>query len=38
VTVAEADLRTARLNVFNALYQVLVSRVDVLRALGEYRF
>ncbi len=38
VTVAEADLRTARLNVFNALYQVLVSRVDVIRALGEYRF
>ncbi|GAB3755526.1 TolC family protein [Spirosoma pomorum] len=34
VTVAEADLRTARLNVFNALYQVLISKLDVQRALG----
>ncbi|GAB3566951.1 outer membrane channel protein TolC [Spirosoma luteolum] len=38
VTVAEADLRTARLNVFNALYQVLISKIDVQRALGEIRF
>ncbi|GAB4052701.1 TolC family protein [Spirosoma litoris] len=34
VTIAEADLRTARLNVFNALYQVLVSKLDVQRSLG----
>ncbi|MCX6216664.1 TolC family protein [Spirosoma sp.] len=34
VTIAEADLRTARLNVFNALYQVLISKLDVQRALG----
>ncbi len=34
VTIAEADLRTARLNVFNALYQVLTSKLDVQRALG----
>lgn len=34
VTIAEADLRTARLNVFNALYAVLVSKLDVQRALG----
>lgn len=34
VTVAEADLRTARLNVFNALYQVLISKLDVQQALG----
>lgn len=34
VTVAEADLRTARLNVFNALYSVLISKLDVQRALG----
>ncbi|SFD88666.1 TolC family protein [Spirosoma endophyticum] len=38
VTIAEADLRTARLNVFNALYQVLISKLDVQRALGEIRF
>ena len=38
VTIAEADLRTARLNVFNALYQVLISRLDVQRALGAIQF
>ncbi|GAB3880904.1 TolC family protein [Spirosoma agri] len=38
VTIAEADLRTARLNVFNALYQVLISKLDVQRALGLIRF
>ncbi len=38
VTVAEADLRTARLNVFNALYTVLISKLDVQRALGLIRF
>ena len=38
VTIAEADLRTARLNVFNALNQVLVSKLDVQRALGQIRF
>lgn len=34
VTIAEADLRTARINVFNALYQVITSKLDVQRALG----
>ena len=38
VIVAEADLRTARLNVFNALYAVLVSKLDVQRALGMIQF
>ena len=38
VTIAEADLRTARLNVFNALYQVLISKLDVQRALGIIQF
>lgn len=38
VVVAEADLRTARLNVFNALYAVLVSKLDVQRALGMIQF
>jgi outer membrane protein TolC len=35
VTVAEADLRTTRINYFNALYQVLASKMDVQRALGQ---
>ena len=38
VTIAEADLRTARINVFNALYQVLISKLDVQRALGAIKF
>ncbi|GAB3996434.1 outer membrane channel protein TolC [Spirosoma daeguense] len=38
VTIAEADLRTARLNVFNALYQVLISKLDVQRSLGSIQF
>lgn len=38
VTIAEADLRTARLNVFNALYSVLTSKLDVQRALGTIQF
>ncbi len=38
VTIAEADLRTARLNVFNALYSVLTSKLDVQRALGVIQF
>lgn len=35
VTVAEAELRTTRINYYNALYQVLASKMDVQRALGE---
>lgn len=35
VTVAEAELRTTRINYFNALYQVLASKIDVQRALGQ---
>lgn len=31
---AETDLRTARINYFNALYQVLASKTDVQKALG----
>lgn len=38
VTVAEADLRTARLSYYNALFQLLSSKIDVQRALGEIRF
>jgi outer membrane protein len=35
VTVAETDLQTTRINYFNALYSVLASKMDVLRAKGE---
>ena len=35
VTVAETDLQQARINYFNALYSVLASKMDVLRAKGE---
>ncbi|MFD2934371.1 TolC family protein [Spirosoma flavum] len=38
VTIAEADLRTARLNVFNALYQTLTTKLDVQQALGAIQF
>ena len=38
VTVAEADLRTTRINYFNALYQVLASKMDVQRALGQINY
>jgi outer membrane protein len=38
VTVAETDLRAARINYFNALYQVLSSKMDVQRALGEINY
>jgi outer membrane protein TolC len=38
VTIAEADLRTARLNVFNALYQVLITKLDVQKSLGAIQF
>jgi outer membrane protein len=31
---AETDLRNARINMYNALYQVLSSKIDVQRALG----
>lgn len=35
VTVAETDLRTTRINYYNALYAVLASKMDVLRVLGQ---
>lgn len=35
VITSETDLRTAQINYFNALYQVLVNKVDAQRALGE---
>jgi outer membrane protein TolC len=35
---AETDLRTAEINYYNALYQVLSSKIDVQRALGDINF
>ncbi|MEQ9287347.1 MAG: TolC family protein [Cyclobacteriaceae bacterium] len=35
VTTAESELRTTRINYFNALYRVLASKVDVEQALGQ---
>lgn len=35
LTTAEADLRTAQLNYYNALFNVLSSKLDVQRALGN---
>ena len=34
VIVSQADLRTAELNYYNALFQLLSSKIDVQRALG----
>jgi outer membrane protein len=34
VITAETDLRTAQINYFNALYQLLSSKIDVQRSLG----
>jgi len=36
--VAETDLRTSRINYYNALYQVLASKMDVQRALGQINY
>jgi len=38
VTIAETDLRTTKINYFNALYAVLASRMDVQRALGQINY
>ena len=38
VITAETDLRNARTNYFNALYQVLSSKIDVQRALGQINY
>jgi outer membrane protein TolC len=38
VITAETDLRTAQINYFNALYDVLSSKIDVQKSLGEIQF
>jgi outer membrane protein len=37
VITSETDLRTARLNYINALYQLLSSKIDVRKTLGEIK-
>lgn len=38
VVTAETDLRTAQFNYFNSLYDVLSSKIDVQRTLGDIRY
>jgi len=38
VTIAEADLRTTRINYFNALYMVLSSKLDTQKSLGQITY
>ncbi|MDP4282893.1 MAG: TolC family protein [Bacteroidota bacterium] len=38
VITAESDLRTAQINYYNALYQVLSSKIDVMKSLGNIKY
>ena len=38
VVAAETDLNTAKINYFNALYQLLSSKIDVQKALGQINY
>lgn len=38
VITAETDLRTSQINYFNALYDVLSSKIDVEKSLGDIRY
>lgn len=38
VITAETDLRTSQINYYNALYQVLSSKIDVQRAAGQITY
>jgi outer membrane protein len=38
VITAESDLRTAQINYYNALYQLLSSKIDVAQALGTLNY
>ena len=35
---AETDLRTSQINYYNALYQLISSKIDVQKALGQVRY
>lgn len=38
VITSETDLRTARINYYNALYQLLSAKIDVQKALGQFNY
>jgi outer membrane protein len=38
VVTSETDLRLARINYYNALYQVLANKIDVQKALGQLNY
>lgn len=38
VITAESDLRTAQINYYNSLYQVLSSKIDVMQSLGDIKY
>jgi outer membrane protein len=38
VITSETDLRTARINYINALYQLLASKIDVEKSLGQLKY
>jgi outer membrane protein len=38
VVTSETDLRLARINYYNALYQTLASKIDVQKALGQLNY
>jgi len=38
VITAESDLRTAQINYYNALYQVLSTKIDVMKSLGNINY
>ena len=35
---SETDLRTAQINYYNALYNLLASKIDVQKALGQINY
>ena len=38
VITSETDLRTAQINYYTAIYQLLASKLDVMKALGEVKY
>jgi outer membrane protein TolC len=38
VIVAESDLRTAQINFYNALFQLLQAKLDVQKAMGAISY
>ncbi|MEO7045344.1 MAG: TolC family protein, partial [Ferruginibacter sp.] len=38
VVQSETDLRTSQINYYNALYQLLASKIDVQKALGQINY